>query len=108
MAVITAAGLTLADAVKATSAVVARVALVEIQLAKAAAVLAAITALPQRLHAVLTTVLHADHVLCLKVTVHRLTKKLRVLNQAVSHLVAVGSTLKSVPLSQNLIVNLDP
>ena len=54
------------------------------------------------------TVLHADHVLCLKVIVHRLTKKLHVLNQvAVNHLVVAGSMLKSVPLSQNLIVNFD-
>ena len=54
------------------------------------------------------TVLHADHVLCLKVNVHRLTKKLRALNQvAVNHLVVAGSMLKSVPLNQNLIVNLD-
>jgi hypothetical protein len=103
-----AAALTLADAVKATSAVVAKVALVEIPLAKAAAVLAVITALLQRLHVVLMTVLHADHVLCLKVNVHPLTKKRHVLNQvAVSHLVVAGSMLKSVPLNQNLIVNLD-
>jgi hypothetical protein len=69
--------------------------------------LAAITALLQHLRVVLMTVLHADHVLCLKVNVRRLTKKLRVLNQvAVSHLVVVGSTLKNAPLSQNLIVNL--
>jgi hypothetical protein len=71
--------------------------------------LVAITALLQRLRVVLMTVLHADHVLCLKVNVHRLTKKLRALNQAaVSHLVVAGSTLKSVLLSQNLTVNLDP
>jgi hypothetical protein len=70
--------------------------------------LVAITALPQRLRVVLMTVLHADHALCLKAIVHRLTKKLHVLNQvAVSHLVVVGSMLKSVPLSQNLTVNLD-
>ena len=106
--VTTAAALTLAHAVKATSAVVAKVTLVEIQLAKAAVVLAVITALPQRLRVVLMTVLHADHVLCLKVNVHRLTKKLRALNQvAVNHLVVAGSMLKSVPLNQNLIVNLD-
>jgi hypothetical protein len=35
-------------------------------------------------------------------------KKLHVLNQvAVNHLVVAGSMLKSVPLNQNLIVNLD-
>jgi hypothetical protein len=71
--------------------------------------LVAITALLQRLRVVLMTVLHADHVLCLKVNVRRLTKKLRALNQvAVNHLVVAGSMLKSVPLSQNLTVNLDP
>ena len=74
----------------------------------AALTLAAITALLLHLLVVLMTVLHADHVLCLKAIVHRLTKKLRALNQvAVSHLVVVGSMLKSVPLSQNLTVNLD-
>jgi hypothetical protein len=83
------------------------VALVVVTMA-VALTLAAITALPQRLREVLMTVLHADHVLCLKAIVHRLTKKLRALNQvAVSHLVVVGSMLKSVPLNQNLIVNLD-
>jgi hypothetical protein len=70
--------------------------------------LAVITALLQRLLVVLMTVLHADHVLCLKAIAHRLTKKLHVLNQvAVNHLVVAGSMLKSVPLSQNLIVNFD-
>ena len=50
----------------------------------------------------------SDHVLRLKAIAHRLTKKLHVLNQvAVSHLAVVGSMLKNVPLSQNLIVNLD-
>jgi glyoxylase-like metal-dependent hydrolase (beta-lactamase superfamily II) len=88
VAVTMAVALTLADAMKATSAVVAKVTLVEIQLAKAAVVLAAITALLLRPRVVLMTVLHADHVLCLKVNVHRLTKKLRALNQAAaSHLV---------------------
>jgi hypothetical protein len=87
-------------------AVKVAVALVVVTMA-VALTLAAITALPQRLREVLMTVLHADHVLCLKAIVHRLTKKLRALNQvAVSHLV-VGSMLKSVPLSQNLTVNLD-
>jgi hypothetical protein len=108
VAVTTAAALTLADAVKTTWAVVAKVTLVEIQLAKAAVVLVAITVLPQRLLVVLMTALHAEHVLCLKVNVHRLTKKLRALSQAAaSHLVVEGSMLKSVPPSQNLIVNLD-
>jgi hypothetical protein len=108
VAVTMAVALTLADAMKATSVVVAKVALLEIQVAKAAVGLAAITALLQHLHVVLMTVLHADHVLCLKVNVHRLTKKLRALNQvAVSHLVVAGSMLKSAPLNQNLIVNLD-
>jgi hypothetical protein len=105
VAVTTEAALTLADAVKATSAVVAKVTLVEIQLAKAAVVLVAITVLPQRLRVVLMTVLHADHVLCLKVNAHPLIKKLRALNQvAVSHLAAAGLTQRSAPPSQNLIV----
>jgi hypothetical protein len=74
----------------------------------AALTLVAITALLQHLLVVLMTVLHADHVLCLKENVHPLTKKLHVLNQvAANHLVVADSMLKSVPLNQNLIVNLD-
>jgi hypothetical protein len=89
------------------SAVRVAVALVVVTMA-AALTLAAITALLLHLLVVLMTVLHADHALFLKAIVHRLTKKLRALNQvAVSHLVVVGSMLKSVPLSQNLTVNLD-
>jgi hypothetical protein len=88
-------------------AVKVAVALVVVTMA-VALTLVAITVLPQRLRVVLMTVLHADHALFLKAIVHRLTKKLRALNQvAVSHLVVVGSMLKSVPLSQNLTVNLD-
>jgi hypothetical protein len=73
---------------------------------EAALTLAAITALLQRLRVVLMTVLHAGHVLCLKVNAHRLIKKLRALNQvAVSHLAAVVLTQRNVPPSRNLIVN---
>jgi hypothetical protein len=97
--------LTLADAVKATLAVVAKEILVEIQLAKAAVVVVAITVLLQRLRVVLMTVLHAGHVLCLKVNAHPLINKLCALNQvAVSHLAAAGLTQRSAPPSQNLIV----
>ena len=87
---------------KVTFAVVGKAPWVEIPLAKGVAVLAVITALLQRLGAVLMTALHADLGQCLRASIHLLTKKRHVLNQ-----VAVSSMLKNVLPSQNLIVNFD-